>query len=149
VQRLGHSLAYAHGVTPHDFVSHSFTSRVSRRKRKKQMPSPYNLPGILALWPTAKTQLATVATDIATAQADLLLIEATRAQFVSFGASHVSEWLRTQLVQLTVGWQPIVAIVGGPARIILFAPEPSLPRDLSVLGERRPMALVDPILNLT
>jgi hypothetical protein len=107
---------------------------------------PFNQALIASLFATGKTQLTTITTDVTTLQADLQLIEATRVQLAANGGNAAAEWLRIQLLQLSMGWQSYVLAPGGAARLTVFAPEPTSPRDLSLLGDRRPIGAYDPSL---
>jgi hypothetical protein len=107
---------------------------------------PFNQAQIAALFATAKTQLTTITTDVTTLQNDLAALEATRAALAANGGNAAAERLRIQIAQLSQGWQPYASAPGGPAQLTVFAPEPSSPRDLSRLGDRRPISAFDPSL---
>jgi hypothetical protein len=100
-----------------------------------------------ALWTTAKALLATITTDVTTLQNDLVTMESLRAQLAGGDGGEVADWLGQQLRQLAIGWAPYSASPGGPARITVFAPEPSSPRQLSVLGDQRPISTICPGLS--
>jgi hypothetical protein len=108
---------------------------------------PFNQAQIAALFATAKTQLTTITTDVTTLQNDLAALEATRAALAANGGNAAAEWLRIQIANLGQGYTPYVAAPGGAAQVgPVFAPEPSSPRDLSRLGDRRPVSAFDPSL---
>ena len=107
---------------------------------------------VQTLWVTAKAQLATITADAATLQTDLQTMENLRAQLAAAGGGDVAEWLRIQIVNLGLGYRPLVQGPGGvpaqpSARISLFGPEPTLPRDLSQLGDQRPISAIHPGLS--
>jgi hypothetical protein len=104
---------------------------------------------IQTLWTTAKAQLATITADAATLQADLQTMENLRSQLATAGGGDVAEWLRVQIQNLGLGYQPYAQGPGGvpaqpSARVTLFGSEPTLLRDLSQLGDRRPITVIHP-----
>jgi hypothetical protein len=100
---------------------------------------------VQALWTTAKAQLATITADFTTLQNDLATMEALRVQLAAAGGSGVGvgQWLATQIRQLGAGWLKYVNSPEPPPIITVYAPNPGSPRDLSQLGDVRPITWVD------
>jgi len=90
-----------------------------------------NQAAIQTLWPTAKSHLTQLQTDLAAVIADLALIEQDRDTFVSYGAGDVSDWVQQFVQRLRVGYQPRVSTSGiTPVQIVLVqAANPNVPRD--------------------
>jgi hypothetical protein len=74
------------------------------------MPFNYDPVKVAALWGQIKTLHATIAADVATLQTDLAAMESLRAQIAApgVGGSHVAEFEKQQLSQLTAGYAPYV-----------------------------------------
>lgn len=101
------------------------------------MPNP---AAVQAAWATAKSHLSTFQADLATLVTDLTNLEADRDALENLGASDVSDWLRIQIEQARVGYQPRVSTGGGralPAQVrVVQAPNPSVARDTTPVDQR-------------
>lgn len=107
-----------------------------------------NIAAIQAAWTTAKSHLSSFNTDLANLIADLANLESDRDIMEGFGAGDISEWLRVQIAQARVGFQPRVATgnvaLNGPgfgralpAQVLLVqAPNPSIARDTTTVDTR-------------
>jgi len=108
-------------------------------------PLGFNQAKIASLFTTAKAQLTTITTDVTTLQADLLTMENLRLQLQQYGGNAAAEWLRIQLSQLPQGFYAYI-IPGGTPILAVSAVEPGTSRDLSRLGDVRPVSAFDPSL---
>jgi hypothetical protein len=81
---------------------------------------------VVALFATAKTQLGTAQTNVATLQANLLLLEQTRAALVAAGGNAAAAYLLNQILNLGQGWTPYT-VPGGPGLITVCAPDSAKP----------------------
>jgi hypothetical protein len=103
-------------------------------------PGPYT-PGsqaaILAAFNTAKPHLATAQATLATLQANLATLEGDCDALYALGAGDVVDWLRRNLIQTLLGFQPRVSAGGNTAPQVLsvFAAQPGA-RDLSNVDQR-------------
>jgi hypothetical protein len=103
-------------------------------------PGPYS-PGsqaaISAAWTTAKAHLATAQGTLATLQANLAACEGDCDALYAVGAGDVVDWLRRNLIQTLLGYQPRVSAGGNAAPQVLavFAAQPGA-RDLSNVDQR-------------
>jgi len=100
--------------------------------------TPGSQAAIQTAWTTAKAQLATIQNDAATLAADLLAIEATITTLANLGAIDVCEFLRTNIRQTRLGWQPFVSAIAGAyiGLLNVFAVQPGTPRDLTNVDNR-------------
>lgn len=101
---------------------------------------------IASLFATAKTQLTTITNDVTTLQNDLRTMESLRLQLANAGGNAAALWLKIQLQQLTLGFQAYPNAPEGAARVVVFGTDSTAPRDLSQLGDRRPISALDPSL---
>jgi hypothetical protein len=103
-------------------------------------PGPYT-PGsqaaIQAAWTAAKPHLATAQATLATLQANLATVEADCDALYALGAGDVCDWLRRNLIQTLLGYQPRVSAGGNAAPQVLsvWAAQPGA-RDLSNVDQR-------------
>jgi hypothetical protein len=104
-------------------------------------PGPYT-PGaaaqIQAAWTAAKPHLATAQATLATLQANLATIESDCEALYALGAGDVVDWLRRNLIQTLLGFQPRVSAAGGntaPQVLSVWAAQPGA-RDLSNVDQR-------------
>ena len=100
--------------------------------------TPGSQAAIQTAWTAAKSQLATIQADAATLAADLLAIEATITTLANLGAIDVCEFLRTNIRQTRLGWQPFVSAIAGAyiGMLNVFAVQPGTPRDLTNVDNR-------------
>lgn len=106
-----------------------------------------NISQIQTLFASAKTQLATVTSDVTTLQNDLQSMETLIAEITAAGGASAALWLRTQLEQLTAGFQPYInAANGGPTILHVVAPDPNVARDTKQLHDARPVTATVPYL---
>jgi hypothetical protein len=100
--------------------------------------SPGSQAAIQAVWPTAKAHLATAQAALVAAQAALTTLEADCDALYAVGAGDVVDWLRKQLSQTLLGYQPRVSAGGNTAPQVLsvWAPDPKTPRDTSSVDAR-------------
>jgi hypothetical protein len=103
-------------------------------------PGPYS-PGdaaaILAAFNTAKPHLATAQATLATLQANLATLEGDCDALYALGAGDVVDWLRRNVIQTLLGFQPRVSAGGNTAPQVLavWAAQPGA-RDLSNVDSR-------------
>jgi hypothetical protein len=99
--------------------------------------TPGALAAIQAAWTTAKPHLATAQATLATLQANLATVEADCDALYALGAGDVVDWLRRNLIQTLLGYQPRVSGGGNAAPQVLavFAAQPGA-RDLSNVDQR-------------
>jgi hypothetical protein len=71
---------------------------------------------VVSLFATAKTQLATVTSNLTTIQASLLALEQTRVALVAAGGNAAASWLQNAIKQLGQGYTPLT-VPGGPGVI--------------------------------
>jgi hypothetical protein len=103
-------------------------------------PGPYtpgDVAAIAAAWTAAKPHLATAQATLATLQANLATCEADCDALYALGAGDVVDWLRRNLIQTLLGFQPRVSAGGNAAPQVLavFAAQPGA-RDLSNVDQR-------------
>jgi hypothetical protein len=103
-------------------------------------PGPYtpgDVAAIQAAWATAKPHLATAQATLATLQGNLATVEADCDALYNLGAGDVVDWLRRNLIQTLLGYQPRVSAGGNTAPQVLavFAAQPGA-RDLSNVDQR-------------
>jgi hypothetical protein len=99
--------------------------------------SPGSLAAISAAWTTAKAHLATAQATLATLQGNLAACEGDCDALYAVGAGDVVDWLRRNLIQTLLGYQPRVSAGGNAAPQVLavFAAQPGA-RDLSNVDQR-------------
>jgi hypothetical protein len=95
------------------------------------------------LWITAKADLATVSATFATMQGQLQTLEADCVQLAAAGGGDVVQWIHTQVRQLSAGYA-LYPTPGVAAVVPVFAPDPNSPRQLSILGDQRPISAIHP-----
>lgn len=97
-------------------------------------------------WTTLKADLATALAAIVTAQSALATVEADCVLMAGFGGGDVVNWAHTQIRQATAGFAPY-PVPGGAAVVSVFAADPNSPRQLSALGDQRPISTIHPGLS--
>lgn len=106
-----------------------------------------NIPAIQAAWTTAKSHLSQFQTDLQNLINDLANLEADRDVFENFGCSDIADFLRINIEEERVGFQPRVGGGGGllstgsgralPALVRLVqAPNPNVARDTTAVDTR-------------
>jgi hypothetical protein len=100
------------------------------------MPAP-NPAAVQATWAQAKADLATAKATLATLQANLATLEADCDALYGLGVGDVVDWLRTQIRQAVLGYQPRVSTGGNiaPQVLAVWAAQPGA-RDLSSVDQR-------------
>lgn len=96
-----------------------------------------NIAAIQAAWTTAKAQLATAQADAATLATDLANLEASCDTLYNLGAGDVVDWLRQNIRQTRLGYQPRVSAGGNiaPQLLSIWAAQPGA-RDTSNVDAR-------------
>lgn len=99
-----------------------------------------NVAAIQAAWTTAKSHLSSFQTDLATLITDLANLEADRDALENLGAGDVADFLRIQIEEARVGFQPRISTGSGralPAQVRLVqAPNPNVARDTGAVDTR-------------
>jgi hypothetical protein len=99
--------------------------------------SPGSQAAIQTAWTAAKPHLATAQATLATLQANLATLEGDCDALYALGAGDVVDWLRRNLIQTLLGYQPRVSAGGNTAPQVLsvWAAQPGA-RDLSNVDQR-------------
>jgi hypothetical protein len=99
--------------------------------------SPGSQAAIQTAWTAAKPHLATAQATLATLQANLATLEGDCDALYALGAGDVVDWLRRNLIQTLLGYQPRVSAGGNTAPQVLsvWAAQPGT-RDLSNVDQR-------------
>ena len=102
---------------------------------------PSNITAIQIACATAKAHLTGFQNDLATLITDLANLEADRDALENLGAGDVADWVRIQIEEARVGFQPRISTGSGralPAQVRLVqAPNPAIARDLTPVDTRQ------------